>query len=272
MANVPTFKAASTRGGIPIVPIVVGLVLIIAITAFALTRGRPASPPGAAPSAAESQVTTIGRPPEPAAAPLAEPETVQPVVTTDRPADGTTAARERRKVAEREAPARQPRPAPPVREVARNDRAVAAARLAPEPAQVPAPAPPPKVEPDPPLPPPPQFVATPTPPTASAPLAIGPNSGREGMQKARPARTGCVRDSLRLPRDIVDVAGETATVKFAVDESGQVSQFSYLSGPTDPRVSNHIWAAVQRCDWVSGTNVQGRPITLWVTMPIKFGK
>jgi hypothetical protein len=272
MANLPTFKAASTRGGVPIVPIVVGLVLIIAITAVALTRGRPASPPVAATSAAEPQVTTIGRPPEPLAAPLAEPEIVPPVVTIDRPADGAMAPRERRKVAEREAPARQPRAAPPVREVARNDRASATARPAPEPAQVPAPVPPPRVEPDPPLPPPPQFVATPAPPTASVPLAIGPSSGREGMQKARQASAGCVVNSLRLPRDIIDVAGESAVVKFAVNDTGQVSQFSYLSGPTDPRVSSQIWAAVQRCDWVPGINVQGRPITLWVTMPIKFGK
>jgi TonB family protein len=275
MANAPTFKSVGSRTGIPIIPIVLGVVLIVAIAAFTLTRDRVAPPSVAAPSADDLHVTTIGRPPEPTVAPVAEPEATHPEVTIDRPEEAAAAPRERRKPPVREPVVRQPRPAgPPVREAARSERPGAAARPAPEPVQVQVSTPARAVEPDPPLPPPPQFVAAPTqaPPTASAPLAIGRDSAREGAQKARPATPGCVIASLRLPRDIADVGGESASVKFAVDETGQVSQFSYLAGPADSRLSNAIWAAVQRCQWVPGTNAQGRPITLWVTMPIKFGR
>lgn len=57
-----------------------------------------------------------------------------------------------------------------------------------------------------------------------------------------------------------------------MSETGQVSQFAYLAGPSDPRVANAIWAAIQRCEFVPGANAQGKPLALWVTMPIKFGK
>jgi TonB family protein len=66
--------------------------------------------------------------------------------------------------------------------------------------------------------------------------------------------------------------GESAMVKFQVDEAGSVSQFTYLSGPTDQRIANAIWSAVQRCEWAPGVSATGTPLTLWVTMPIKFGR
>jgi TonB family protein len=110
------------------------------------------------------------------------------------------------------------------------------------------------------------------PPAASTPIALGPTYAREGYQKARQATPGCVVESLRLPRDVADIEGEAATVKFAVDEAGKVSQFAYLSGPTDQRVASAIWTAIQRCEWLPGATAQGRAITLWVTMPIRFGK
>jgi protein TonB len=115
-------------------------------------------------------------------------------------------------------------------------------------------------------------VPPPPPPSASAPLTISPSGAREGYQKARQARPGCVNGSLRLPRDIPGIEGETAMIKFQVSETGAVSEFIYLSGPTDQRVASAIWSAVQRCEWVPGASAQGRPLTLWVTMPIRFGK
>jgi hypothetical protein len=270
MASVPTFKAASTRGGVPIIPIGAGVVLVIAITAFALNRGRPASQAGAEPPASHPPMTTVGRPPEPPTPPAAEPERSQPVVTVEPPSAGAAAPHERRKATERETPARPAH----AREVARSEKTTV---NRPAPA-APTPAPAPKAEPEslplPPPPLPPQFVAAPAqvPPAASAPLSIGPAYAREGYQKARQASPGCVVNSLQRTRDLVGVDGETATVKFAVDETGKVSQFNYLSGPTDDRVANAIWAAVQRCEWVPGATAQGHPITLWVTMPVKFGK
>lgn len=266
MANAPTFKVANARGGLPVVPISVGVVLILAITAFALTRGKSASRPVPAPSAGDPQVTTIGRPPESASPAYAEPEPPQPVVTIEPSDDGIVTVRERRKPPEREATARPARPAPAAREVARNDKAPAAT-----------PVPAPKAEPELPLPlppPPPPPVAAPAreAPIAAAPLAIGPTYAREGYQKARQASPGCVARSLALSRDIVDVEGESSTVKFAVDEAGKVSEFTYLSGPTDQRIRNAIQTAVRSCEWIPGATAQGQAIKLWVTMPIKFGK
>jgi TonB family protein len=269
-AGAPAYKAVGARSGLPVIPIAVGVVLVLAITAFALIRGRTAALTDATPLAIDPRVTTIGRPPEPITPPVAEPEPAAPVVTIDLPADGAAAARQRRKAPEREAPARPARPAPPpAREVVRVERVVPVFRPAP----ASAPAPVPRVEAEPPPVSPPQFVAaTPQePPAASAPMAIGPTYEREGYQKARQARPGCVVNTLRLPRDMADVGGESATVKFAVNETGRVTQFTYLSGPTDPRIANAIWSAVQRCEWVPGATSQGRPISLWVTMPIKFG-
>jgi hypothetical protein len=266
MANAPTFKSAKPRGGLPVIPIGVGVVLILAITAFALTRGRTASQAVVGPLAGDPRVATIGRPPESATPAEPEPEPTE-VVTIEPSADGTVPVRPRRKAPEREVQARPARPAA-AREVARNDKAPAAT-----------PAPAPKAEPElplplPPPPPPPQPVAAPAQetPVAAAPLAVGPASAREGYRKAKQSSPGCVARSLGLSRDVVDVEGETATVKFAVDETGKVSQFAYLSGPTDKRIANAIWNSVQRCEWVPGATAQGQPITLWVTMPIKFGR
>jgi TonB family protein len=272
MASAPTFKATTARRGVPLLPIGAGVLLVIGVTIFALTRNRPVSQTVTSLPASELQVKTIGRPPEPAAPPVEEAEAPQPTIIVDPATEEAMGARERRRPAEREAPVRPvrpaaappPAPAPP-REQARAEKPAPPPR--PPPAAV-------RVEPDPPLPPPPQFVPAPRqePAVASSPIALGPTYAREGYQKARQATPGCVAESLRLPRDTVDLGGESATVKFAVDETGKVSQFSYLSGPTDQRVANAIWAAIQRCEWLPGATAQGSPITLWVTMPIRFGK
>ncbi len=276
MAAAPSFKTASKQGGAPIIPIAIGLVLIVGIAAFALLRGQPIVKAVASPPPLDPTVVKVGRPPESPAPPVAEPEPAQPVITRDLPPEpAAPAATERKRQPERErdlaaAPATAPRQArpPPPREVARVERpAPAAAR------PTPTPPPPPRPEPEPPPPPPPpQFVAARQElPVAAAPLQLGPAYAREGQRKARLTDPGCLASSLRLPRD-ADVGGETATVKFAVDETGQVSQYAYLAGPSDQRVSNAIWSAIQRCGFSPGATAQGKPVALWVTMPIKFGK
>jgi protein TonB len=270
MAAAPSFRAPRKQGGVPIVPIAIGLILIVGIAAFALVRGQPLSKAVASPAPLDPTVVKVGRPPESPAPPVVEPEPALPVITRDLPPDpAAPAAPDRKRQPERDlaaAPTRPIRP-PPTRELARQEKAApATARPTP-----PAPAPP-RPEPEPP-PPPPQFVAARQElPVASAPMQIGPSYAREGQRKARLTDPGCVANSLRLPRDISDVGGETATVKFAVDETGQVSQYAYLAGPSDQRVANAIWVAIRRCEFVPGATAQGKPVALWVTMPIKFGK
>ena len=279
----PVFKVAVSRGGLPVLPIAIGVVLILAIAAFALTRGKSASKTGSALPPAELQVKTIGRPPEPSKPPVPEPEPSGPVVTIDLPEDRAPVARERRKAPERGAPARPARPAPapaPARDAARAEKPATGKLATPAPApastpataSVPPPAAEPKVEPEP-TPPPPEVAAPPSePPSASSPLAIGPGAARDGTQRPRLKTPGCVAISLQSRRDVDAFAGESARVKFAVDEAGKVSQFTYLSGPTDPRVANAIWSSIQRCDWSPGADAQGRPVLLWVTMPVSFGR
>jgi protein TonB len=255
----------------------VGVVVILAIAAFALTRGQPAPRAGPGLPPGELQVKTIGRPPEPTAPPVAEPEPQGPVVTIDLPEDRAPVARERRKAPERGAPARPARPAPlPAREPARAEKATTTRLAAPAPVP-PTSSPETRVEPDPtPPPPPPQpqpqevTAPPPEPPTASSPLAVGPSVARDGQLRPRLKSPGCVAISLQTRRDVDAFAGESARVRFAVEETGKVSQFTYLSGPTDPRVANAIWSSIQRCDWAPGADAQGRPLTLWVTMPVSF--
>jgi protein TonB len=267
--TVPASRATTIQGGIPVLPIAIGLVLIIAIAAFALIRGRPDSPPGAGVPASELQVKTVGRPPEPLTPTVAEDEQL-PEVTIDFPSDGAS-PRERRRPVDREPVARVARPAPaPAREPARPDKPAPIARA------VPAPTAAPRLELDPAPPPPPQVAAAapsepaPVPaPPAAAPAAA---AAREGYQRPRQTTPGCMASSLLLNRDFIDYEGESATVKFAVDETGKVSQYTYLSGPNDQRIANAIWSSIQRCEWTPGATAQGRPISLWVTIPIKFGK
>ena len=276
MAAAPNFRKATPKGGMPVLPIAAGVVLIVAIAIFALTRGQPLSQAAATPARLDPSVTRIGRPPESSPPPVAEPDPAPPVVTRDLPGEPAAPAREPRKAPEREAaaappaarPARPPAATAPAREATREVARVEKAALA-----TPRPPPPPAPKPEPDPLPPPQFVAARQEmPSASAPLQIGPSYARDGQQKAKLASPGCVVNSLRLPRDLVDIGGDTATVKFAVNETGQVSQFAYLAGPSDPRVANAIWSAIQRCEFVPGANAQGKPLALWVTMPIKFGK
>jgi protein TonB len=66
--------------------------------------------------------------------------------------------------------------------------------------------------------------------------------------------------------------GQSAVVKFVVDEAGKISQFSYVSGPGDPRIPGAISSSIESCSWTPGANEQGRPVAVWVTMPISFGQ
>jgi TonB family protein len=82
----------------------------------------------------------------------------------------------------------------------------------------------------------------------------------------------CVLDGLRLPRGVVGLRGETATVRFAVDPDGSVGSYEYLAGPADPRVAASIWTAVQRCRFTAGADAAGRPARLWLVMPVRFAR
>ena len=275
----PAARSTDAKGGLPILPIAAGVVLVIAIATYSLTRVSPGSQSGQAPLNGQLRVQTIGRPPESVTPSRIEPENTGAVVVMDLPEDRIPVSREQRRAAERKAAERQPRverPAPaPARELARAEKPQAVAHAAPAPVPV---APAPAAEPEPPpLPPPPQPAAAEPPaepPTASAPLVVGPTptGAGAGFQKPRLATPGCVAISLQMRRDVEDFAGESAVVRFLVDESGKVSQFSVLKGPSDQRLATAIWSSIQRCDWTPGRNAQGNAVAFPVTMPFNFGR
>jgi hypothetical protein len=281
MAAAPTFSSTRKKAGLPIIPLGIGVVAVIVITIYALTRGAPRDPaaPSAAPARSAAADTKAAEPASPSPAPP-PPETAVPA-TASGPAPGeqrepprpAAPPVERRAVRE---PARAARNegAAQVREPPRREPVVAAAvRPAAAPA-VPTPA-----APEPPAPPPEPAPAqaelfkpaAPAETPAATPLQIGPSYAREGMKKARLADPGCLAGNLRLPRDL-SLEGESATVKFAVDQKGAVSKYEYLAGPADGRVSVAIWNAIQRCEFLPGTSASGQPIPLWMTIPIRFGK
>jgi protein TonB len=38
----------------------------------------------------------------------------------------------------------------------------------------------------------------------------------------------------------------------------------------DARIGTAIWQAVQACRWVPGADAQGKPVSIWVILPIRF--
>jgi hypothetical protein len=98
-----------------------------------------------------------------------------------------------------------------------------------------------------------------------------PRYAGDGFRKPRLAEPGCIGSTMRLPRDVIGTDGETATVRFAVGADGQPSQYQFLSGPSDPRVATAIWSAVQQCQFVAGADASGRPTSIWLVVPIRFG-
>jgi protein TonB len=115
-------------------------------------------------------------------------------------------------------------------------------------------------------------VPLPPPPRGTELVQDAPAHPTGGFTKPRLAEPGCVQASLRLPRDAAGLAGETATIRFAVGPDGVPSRFQLVAGPADPRVGAAIWSAVQRCEFLPGTDGQGRPALLWLVMPLRFAR
>jgi protein TonB len=83
---------------------------------------------------------------------------------------------------------------------------------------------------------------------------------------------GCVSRGVRLPKELQGFAS-LVTAKFGIKPNGQPYAFALLT-PLDaavkPRFEQAIWAAVYQCEWVPGVDARGRPVSIWVTLPIRF--
>lgn len=263
-----------------------------AIVAVIATR-EPVRAPGAvearppvaaaaptAPAPTEAPAETAEPPdPEPAAAPAAVPS--GPVATTtpapSKPVSGKPAAAPPEDAPERAAPKVRPpeRRAPPPDRVERPERTERVATRRSPAATEPNPVPVPAAS-------PPATAAVTSaavttaafspPPEASAEPAVedAPIYPTDGFRRPVAADPGCVQRSLRLPRDLQDRVPETVPVRFAVGPDGVLSQFSLIAEVPDRRIGESIWAAIRDCKFKPGADARGRPVRLWVVMPIRF--
>jgi protein TonB len=86
------------------------------------------------------------------------------------------------------------------------------------------------------------------------------------------AEPQCVQRAIRPPRDLAERLDGTVTIRFAVGPDGAVSLFQVMGDAPDPRLPGLLEAAVRSCAFTPGSDARGRPIRLWVTLPIRFAR
>jgi periplasmic protein TonB len=91
-----------------------------------------------------------------------------------------------------------------------------------------------------------------------------------GYRKPEQAVKNCVQNAVRVPKELVGFVSGPITVKFAIRKDGSPSSFQVMTQIPDRRIGDLIWQAVASCQWVPGTDPQGRPTSIWVIMPIRF--
>jgi periplasmic protein TonB len=104
---------------------------------------------------------------------------------------------------------------------------------------------------------------------AEAEVEDAPRWATDGFRKPAEAEPGCVARAVRLPPEL---AGFTSaiTVRFAVLASGAVDRLEVLGDVPDRRIAAAVGRAVRGCRWRPGADVQGRPVAIWVVLPIRF--
>ncbi len=91
-----------------------------------------------------------------------------------------------------------------------------------------------------------------------------------GYKKPQMVQAGCVQSSVRVPRELAGYVSGPVQVKFAIGRDGTPSQFSTLTTIPDKRIADEIWKAIQSCKWVPGADAQGKPVSIWMILPIRF--
>jgi protein TonB len=91
-----------------------------------------------------------------------------------------------------------------------------------------------------------------------------------GYRKPTMAEPGCVQRTVRIPPQLAGFVSGPITVKFAIRPDGQPSHFEVMTAVPDARIGNAIWQAVQSCRWVPGADARGKPVSIWVILPIRF--
>ncbi len=107
-------------------------------------------------------------------------------------------------------------------------------------------------------------------PAPSGAVEEAPAFPTTGFEKPAQLVPGCVRNAVRLPRDLAATVSGTFTVRFAVGRDGSVSLIQVMDHVSDSRISDAIAAAVQSCEFRPGTDASGKPTRMWVVMPLRF--
>lgn len=97
-----------------------------------------------------------------------------------------------------------------------------------------------------------------------------PQWATAGFRRPVERQPGCVARSVRLPHDLAGFTSGPYVVRFAVLASGAVGRIELLGEIPDPRLRRAIEQAVTGCGWQPGADAQGRPVALWVVLPIRF--
>jgi hypothetical protein len=113
----------------------------------------------------------------------------------------------------------------------------------------------------------PVVVPEPAPPPAATNEVQAPVFAGNGYTKPREARRGCIMKKLRLPNG--DRSWGLTTFKFAVHEDGTADQVEALSD-TPPVLVAAFAEAVRQCEFIPGKDPAGRPVVIWLIMPIRF--
>lgn len=116
-------------------------------------------------------------------------------------------------------------------------------------------------------------------PTAPAPVAPaeaapapGPTYVADKFQFPRPASRTCIAEKLRLPAQLDDNAPEVVTVRIAVGATGVPTQVQVLGSGLDPMIADAIRRAALACEWIPGTDAQGKPALFWAVQPIRLAR
>ena len=200
----------------------------------------PAPPPARTPATARAERPQAARdlPVERARTESVPPPSRQPAATAASPADPGPAL-----VASASTPAA---PAP----VAAAPTVPAAAVAAPA-AAAPAPA---------------------APAAAVAAPAPEPTYVADKFQSPRLASRTCIAEKLRLTSQLDDSAPEVVTVRVEVGATGVPTQVQVMGEGVDRGISDAIRRAVLACEWVPGTDAQGKPAPFWAVQPIRLAR
>ena len=91
-----------------------------------------------------------------------------------------------------------------------------------------------------------------------------------GWRRPEQARRGCVQESVRIPHDLRGFVSGPIMVRFAIGRDGEPSAFEVLGANPDARIGGAIWQAIKSCRWIPGADARGRPMKIWVIMPLRF--